>query len=167
MHNISNFSVIRASSLVTDAGVLGNIDPTSKLPDHSVLRWSFSLDCTFSTSAQSSFSTVRTKYDERNIPNDFLADESTNDKLTHVIDELESSVLNQHSIDKAYDDFCSSVKRSMGEKLESKVMNLAAQIKNEGLRNHGGMRDCQLFGTKCARMKGNGYGRKIICKNSD
>ena len=88
LHNISNFSVIRASSLVTDAGVLGNIDTTSKLPDHSVLHWSFSLDCTFSTSAQSSFSTVRTKYDERNIPNDFLADESTNGKLTHVIDML-------------------------------------------------------------------------------
>ena len=85
LHNISNFSVIRASSLVTDAGVLGNIDPTSKLPDHSVLRWSFGLDRTFSTSAQSSFSTIRTKYDVRNIPNDFLTDESTNDKLTHVI----------------------------------------------------------------------------------
>ena len=90
-HYISIFSVIRASSLVTDAGVLGNIDP-SKLPDHSVLRWSFSLNCTFSTSAKSSFSTVRTKYDVRNISNDFLADESTNDKLTHVIYELESSV---------------------------------------------------------------------------
>ena len=50
LHNISNFSVIRSSSLVTDAGVLGNI-----IPDHSVLRWSFSLDCTFSTSVQSSF----------------------------------------------------------------------------------------------------------------
>ena len=120
LHNISNFSVIRASSLVTDAGVLGNKDPTSKLPDHSVLRWSFSLHCTFSTSAPSSFSTIRTKYDVRNIPIDFLGDESTNDKLTHVIDELESSVQNQHSIDKAYDDFCSSVKRSMGEKLNSK-----------------------------------------------
>ena len=73
--------------------------------------------------------------------------------MTHGIEELESSVQNQHSIDKAYDDFCSSVKRSMSENLDSKVkkkLNLAAQIKNEGLRNNGGIRDCQLFGTKCA-----------------
>ena len=134
LHSISNFSVIRASSLVTDAGVLGNIDPTSKLPDHSVLRWSFSLDCTFSTSAQSSFLTTRTKYDVRNIPNDFLADESTNDKLTHVIDELESSVQNQHNIDKAYDDFCSSVKHSMGEKLNNKVIKVEFGCSNKKRR---------------------------------
>ena len=63
-----------------------------------------------------------------------MADESTNDKLTHVIDELESSVQNQQSIDNAYDDFCSSVKRSMGKKLDSKVIKVEFGCSNKKRR---------------------------------
>ena len=41
---ISNFSVIRASSLVAEAGVISQVDPSSKIPDHSFLRWLFGLE---------------------------------------------------------------------------------------------------------------------------
>ena len=89
--NISIFSVIRASKLATDAGVIGQVNPASKLPDHSVRRWSFNLDCTFSSLVQNTSTSIKIKYNVKNIPNDFLADGGTSEKFAHVIDEIESS----------------------------------------------------------------------------
>ena len=92
LHYISNFSVIRASTLEAESGVLGQVDPLSKIPDHSLLRWYFGLDFSFTARAKSSYTTVKTKYDVtcRNISNDFLADENSKDALAQTIFKLES-----------------------------------------------------------------------------
>ena len=44
LSNISNISVKRASSLTTETGAIWQVDPVSKIPDHSFLHWSFGLD---------------------------------------------------------------------------------------------------------------------------
>ena len=124
LKSISNFSVKRASTLATETGAIGQVDPVSKIPDHSFLQWTFSLDFSFTTPANAPYTTFKTKYDVRNIPNDFLADDSSKDALRQTIFQLESSIQDQLCIDNAYNEFCNVIKINMEDKLEKKTIKI-------------------------------------------
>ena len=123
--------MIRASSLASQAGVIGQVDPSSKLPDHSFLHWNFGLGFAFKSNTQTPLSFVRTRYDTRNIPSDFLADDGTRETLANAIFQLESGHKDQQSINKAYDEFCCKVKNAMNEKLNVKIIKLEHGVSNK------------------------------------
>ena len=123
--------MIRASSLASEAGVIGQVDPSSKLPDHSFLHWTFGLGFAFKSNTQTPLCSVRTRYDTRNIPSDFLADDGTRETLENAIFQLESGLKDQQSINKAYDEFCCKVKNAMNEKLNVKIIKLEHGVSNK------------------------------------
>ena len=134
LFNISNFSVKRASSLATETGAIGQVDPVSKIPDHSFLCWSFGLDFSFTASAKASYTTYKTKYDVRNIPDCFLADENAINALEQTICQLESNSQDQLSIDNAYGEFCNLIKSTMENKLDKKSIKIEHGVSNKKRR---------------------------------
>ena len=62
LNDVTNFAVKRATTLATESGAIGQVDPVSKIPDHSLLRWSFCLYFSFKVNAQTPPTTFKTKF---------------------------------------------------------------------------------------------------------
>ena len=126
---MSHFKVIRASQLVLDANILGQVDMSYELPDHSFLLGSFMLDCNRQTAVGTSRGCERIRYKVNSIKNEVYS----------TIANLESSIKGQGEIDCVYDLFCSTVKHSMNKdleknyKIETGVSNKKRKLSNDVL----------------------------------
>ena len=92
LSRISNFKVVRASQLVHDANILGQVDTSHAIPDHSILQWSFSLNCKSQASAHTVPGYERIKYNTSSIPQTFMLGNFVKDHFFDTVTNLESSV---------------------------------------------------------------------------
>ena len=118
----SNFKVIRASQLVQDTNILGQADFSYALPDHSCLNWSFMLDCKSKASIPTSTGCERIKYKVSSIPQSFMLSDNLKDEVFSTIASLEPIFKVWGDINHAYDQFCSTVKKSMNTDLQKRVI---------------------------------------------
>ena len=100
LDSFDNFNVIRTSVLIENTTALGNYDLNRIIPDHSLLTWDLTLSfqCDIPTEnvrKSSRGCTTKTKYDFRNIPNDWLCSESAISEITRMIECLENSEATQ------------------------------------------------------------------------
>ena len=107
---IGEFRVYRASNLIQSTYILGQIDPLHNTPDHSMLAWSFMLDCKLNSDVSIQLISERNKYNVNSIPAGFMLDDETKRCLHNTIQNLESSLREQEDIDKAYGEFSTAVK---------------------------------------------------------
>ena len=109
-----DFNTIRPSELVNNTGIL----PIS-VPDHSFISWSIDIPVNFSTNLKDiSFENRSTKYDVRNIQDNFLQEEEIVSNLHNTVFNLEASFRTQQDIDNSYNTLCTYIKKEMSEKLE-------------------------------------------------
>ena len=109
-----DFNTIRPSELVNNTGIL----PIS-VPDHSFISWSIDIPVNFPTNLKDiSFENRSTKYDVRNIQDNFLQEEEIVSNLHNTVFNLEASFRTQQDIDNSYNTLCTYIKKEMSEKLE-------------------------------------------------
>ena len=86
---IENFRIYRASNLIQVTGILGQVDPLHNVPDHSLLVWSFLLDCKLNTSEKTiQLIAERIKYNVNSIPTGFMLDDETKRCLFETVQNL-------------------------------------------------------------------------------
>ncbi|VDH96507.1 Hypothetical predicted protein [Mytilus galloprovincialis] len=128
LDNFNNFNVIRTSSIVEQINALGKYDLKKAMPDHSLLTWDFTLNfdsnCCINTQTRGTSETKK-KYDTRNLPEDWLCQESTIAEIDNAIRFLENSIADQSSIDNMYENFVKIVKTEMCNKLPAKNIVLS------------------------------------------
>ena len=117
---VSNFEVIRASQLVQNANILGQVDMSYAIPDHSFLKWSFKLDCFQQPESGKRQGFERIRYKVDSIPESSMSNECIKNEIYNTIANHEYSTKGQFEIDGAYDRFCETVKQSMNKDLEKK-----------------------------------------------
>ncbi|CAG2196716.1 unnamed protein product [Mytilus edulis] len=128
LDNFNNFNVIRTSSIVEQINALGKYDLKKAMPDHSLLTWDFTLNfdsnCCINTQTRGTSETKK-KYDTRNLPEDWLCQESTIAEIDNAICFLENSIADQSNIDNMYENFVKIVKTEMCNKLPAKNIVLS------------------------------------------
>ncbi|CAG2257828.1 unnamed protein product [Mytilus edulis] len=128
LDNFNNFNVIRTSSIVEQINALGKYDLKKAMPDHSLLTWDFTLNfdsnCCINTQTRGTSETKK-KYDTRNLPEDWLCQESTIAEIDNAIRFLENSIADQSNIDNMYENFVKIVKTEMCNKLPAKNIVLS------------------------------------------
>ncbi|CAC5399218.1 unnamed protein product [Mytilus coruscus] len=113
------FEVGRVAALIEDVDIIGIVDPTRCMPDHSLLSWSIQNNVPKVNKAS-----LKTKYDLGKIPDDWLRSESCTSEIDGVLGILEESEANQCDIDKTYESFVNSIKSEMLEKIPNKVIHI-------------------------------------------
>ena len=125
LKNFTNFQVIRASVLFNQSVATGSSDP-KYIPDHSVLCWEMeSALCESVNNEKSSYSICDTSnqfiYNVKNIPDNWMKDESVRNLINLCISNIESCNGSQFEIDNLYDDFVNIMHNEMDNKLDKKV----------------------------------------------
>ena len=126
----TNFEVLRARTLFDEIATVGSFDP-QHIPDHSMFTWTFK---TFigrdyqtvpdNTLDNGTINTVR--FDTRNVPIDWMSDAETVSKLNILIQDLETSELNQSSLDSKYGELVKIVH----DEMELKLNKLRTNVEN-------------------------------------
>lgn len=147
LDKFNDFNVIRASSLASQVGVIGMVEPRV-VPDHSLLEWKFDVivhdysdnnPCsTFGRQIGSSTCLRSMKYDNSYIPPDFLTDTTTLELLRDNISKLETSERSQLNVDTAYDNLCTIIKSQMDEKLHKIKITVPLNSVNSNKRRRVG-----------------------------
>ncbi|CAG2250305.1 unnamed protein product [Mytilus edulis] len=111
----------------------GKVDLQKIIPDHSLLTWEITLK--FSQSNKNAAQPknnrkTKTKYDIKNIPEDWLSSESALNDIDIIIQNLEFSNVTQDKINNMYDAFVNVIKTEMSTKLSSKVIVLSDGVNN-------------------------------------
>ena len=136
----------RVNSLIEETDIVGMVDLTRSIPDHSLLRWTmtmnFSVDEFVNQYHYSSYeSCFKTKYDVKQLPQDWLGSESSIEEINRLIRVLEESEANQSDIDNMYNDFVKCIKSEMLSKLSHRTFRICGVLViNLGdVRNPGGI----------------------------
>ncbi|CAC5418951.1 unnamed protein product [Mytilus coruscus] len=118
-----NFKVARTSVMINETCAIGKYDLTRIVPDHSFLSWDFSLNFSSGIETNNITQNVRktTKYDTRNLPDDWLLTSSAISEINGLIQHLESSEATQDNIDRVYEDFVSVIKIEMSKFLSKTI----------------------------------------------
>ncbi|VDH91823.1 Hypothetical predicted protein [Mytilus galloprovincialis] len=123
-----NFKVTRTSEIINETCAIGKYDLTRIVPDHSFLSLDFTLNfCSgIITNKLNISQNVRetTKYDTRNLSDDWLLTSSAISEINVLIHHLQSSEANQDNIKRVYEDFVSAIKNEMSSKLQSKTIRI-------------------------------------------
>ncbi len=118
LQNFYDFQVHRSIQRIQECGCVPYIDPTKKVPDHSILTWkimceSLSGSVYGHTKDNDPLQDTYTTY-SRDYPNDFMQNESCVQAVNEAIEHLEGAENYQQEVDVVYDGFCSTVKREYG-----------------------------------------------------
>lgn len=137
LDSFSNFNVIRTSALIENTNAVGNYDLTRISPDHSLLTWDLTLNfrCDLPTdNIPKTSRNTKTKYDTRNIPDDWLCTESAISEITRIIEILENSEATQCNLYHMYEQFVNTIKTEMSSKLQSKTVFIHDGVSNKRRR---------------------------------
>ncbi|CAG2217548.1 unnamed protein product [Mytilus edulis] len=133
----NKFKVTRTSLIIEQICANGKFDLQKIIPDHSLLTWEITLK--FSQSNKNAAQPknnrkTKTKYDIKNIPEDWLSSESALNDIDIIIQNLEFSNVTQDKINNMYDAFVNVIKTEMSTKLSSKVIVLSDGVNNKRRR---------------------------------
>jgi hypothetical protein len=139
LHVFSNMEIIRSTYLLSSAGLIGKVDVSRGVPDHSVLRWSVAVNLAVgpgsrSTGDSSTLYTTITKFDVSEIPDTFLTSEDTLLVLETAIPRLEHASTEQRKIDGLYEEFGTTVRAEMTETFQSKTCVIKSKVNNKKRR---------------------------------
>jgi hypothetical protein len=141
LHMFKNFEVTKSSDLITKAGLIGSVDVSRGVPDHSVLTWSMAIDngpwaspAIHSYNGTDTTAQTFTKYDLSDIPDTFMSNEDILLALETAITTLECSSTVQNEIDSVYVEFCETVRAEMSKSLRSKRVVISSDINNRKRR---------------------------------
>ena len=123
LHDFSNFEVVRAREICDK--VATNLHIT--VPDHSLIQWKVNMKVKIiykeSTKVNANTSREKVVYNVADIPDSFMKDEDTLQKIHDFIDKIELQESSQQSIDSMFKDFCGVVKDEMDKKLDCRKIN--------------------------------------------
>ncbi|CAC5390474.1 unnamed protein product [Mytilus coruscus] len=128
------FEVRRVSALIEDVDIIGIVDPTRCMPDHSLLSWSMHLSFPVGQNnvPKANAASLKTKYDLGKIPDDWLRNESFTSEIDRMLCIIEESEANQCDIDKTNESFVNSIKSEMSEKIPNVPVISIADTRNLG-----------------------------------
>ncbi|VDI64972.1 Hypothetical predicted protein [Mytilus galloprovincialis] len=116
-----NFEVIRAQQLIDSIFKIGEYEP-KHISNHSLSCWTFSTPVCLNDKVASDDKlhtepNKSTKFDTRNIPNEWMADVEIVGKLNQFIQNLKLSGINQKELDNKYNDLVTIIHDEMNSKL--------------------------------------------------
>ncbi|CAG2188857.1 unnamed protein product [Mytilus edulis] len=130
------YEMLKSFDRFEDVDIIGIVDPTRCMPDHSLLSWSMHLNFPVdeNTEPKANAASFKTKYDLGKIPDDWLNSESFISDIDRIICILEESEANQCDIDKTYESFINSIKSEMSEKIPNKIIQISNGSSNKHRR---------------------------------
>ena len=81
------------------------------------------------------------RYDTRQVPNNWMSDPETINKLNNIINVLEMNCTNQLELDSYYDSFIQIVHTEIDNKFEKRPHHSHINNKRRRIKNHGGLID--------------------------
>jgi len=107
----TDFNVILTTDLINKHCSIGSVGP-SCMPDHSFLTWNVSIKSVLVSCDQSHVNSFD-KFELKNVPQDFMNNESVLIEINKLIDTLETNAIDTHNIDDVYTSWCNIVKDNM------------------------------------------------------
>jgi len=121
----TDFKVTHVSDVLNSIGISNAT--ARNVPDHSILTWNVGIPAVLcSTSTDTESAPSFDKFELNNLPDYFLADNSTLTAVNSLIDTLEQGFRTQSELDTAYNGWCDIIKHDMYSKLPFKTVTPGA-----------------------------------------